>query len=459
VRVPSSSDGWSTVFSPPVAPDLTGVAIVPDGALVGVSGSAGGASCVRPADVNGSLIVASLGGSPAASTTGVTGGIRTTASGADSTAAVAALPAARPLGANIDAGPVTAGGRAVALVSAPLGLNGDCATSENLELVGLAPDGGVDPLDHLASNFELLSAAIAGDARGDVAAAWIESSTARTEALDTLWIAIRPAGGPTRGPIRLAEKRSPEGLSLGLRGVALGIDAGGRVLVGYTTFSQVVAETLALDGSSSAPQVVGPCNENCSLALGEAPDGRAVIAWNSQSGSLQPGSPLAVLVRSAADAPFGPRQLIDPGQLENGDLGGPQAAIAPDGTAFVEWNNSAGTDGDDNHVVRAAIASAGGRFGPVVALATNGDPGAIAVRHDGEALITWVAITAVNAGSGPVHAILVPPGDTVAPAGVTLSGASGDSPFAAFTADGTPLVAWKASVGNHAAVAVSTHGL
>jgi hypothetical protein len=306
-----------------------------------------------------------------------------------------------------------------------------------------------------------LSAAIAGDARGDVAAAWIESSTARTEALDTLWIAIRPAGGPTRGPIRLAEKRSPEGLSLGLRGVAVGIDAAGRVLVAYTTFSQVFAQTLDLDGSPATRQVVGACNENCALALGEAPNGRAVIAWNSQSGSLQPGSPLAVLasVRSAADAPFGLRQLIDPGQRENGDLGGPQAAVAPDGTAFVEWNNSAGNNAKSEQVVRAGIAAPGGRFGPIIPLATNGDPGTIAVRPDGEALITWVAITAVNAGSGPVHAILVPPGDTVAPAGVTLSGASGDSPFAAFTADGTPLVAWKASVGNHAAVAVSTHGL
>jgi hypothetical protein len=249
------------------------------------------------------------------------------------------------------------------------------------------------------------------------------------------------------------------GLSLGLRGVAVGIDAAGRVLVAYTTFSQVFAQTLDLDGSPATRQVVGACNENCALALGEAPNGRAVIAWNSQSGSLEPGSPLAVLasVRSSDDATFGPRQVLDPGQLENGDLGGPQAAIAPDGTAFVEWNNSAGTNAKSEQVVRAGIAAPGGRFGPIIPLATNGDPGTIAVRPDGEALITWVAITAVNADSGPVHAILVPPGDTVAPAGVTLSGASGDSPFAAFTADGAPLVTWKATVKSGQAVGLSTH--
>ncbi|HWH10320.1 MAG TPA: hypothetical protein VG165_04280 [Solirubrobacteraceae bacterium] len=446
------------MFSPPVSADPTGAAPVLGGALIGLSDRGSAVSCLHAPTASGSLLIAPLPGPTTAAATGATNAVGTTASGAGSTTAVAALPAARALGVDIDAGPVTIGGGAAALLSAPLGLDADCSTSENLELAGLTP-GGVVPFAQLARNVEVLGAAIAADARGDVAAAWIESSGAQVEALDTLWIAIRTAGSSTRGPIRLAQERSPEGLSLGLGSVAVGIDGAGRALVTYTTDSEVFAETLDPDGSPGERQVIGPCNENCSVALGEAPNGRAVIAWNSQSGSTEPGSPLAVLasVRGADDAPFGARQVIDPGQLENGDLDGPQAAIAADGTAIVEWNNSVGTNEDPDSVVRAAIAPAGRGFGPIIALAANGNPGTIAVRPDGEALITWVAITQVNSTSGPVHAILVPPGDTVAPRGVTLSGASGDFPLAEFTADGTPLVAWEACVGNDAAVGVSTH--
>jgi hypothetical protein len=429
------------VFSPPVSADPIGAALLPASILVGLGTLGGPVSCQHAVGVTGQVVIGPLGPNTTASPP------------------VGPLAAARPLPVNIDAGPVANGAGAVALVSSPLSLGSDCGTSERLTLADLGTGGTIMRRFQLSDDVEVVDARIAGDARGDLAAAWIEQSGAADEPIDTLRMMRRPRGQAPETLIPVAQRRSPGGLIAGLGSVALAMDGSGRTLVAWTTDSRVLARSFSRSGASGAVQVLGACNENCAVTAADAPNGRAVIAWNSQSGSTEPGSPLAIIasVRTGPNARFGASQIVDPGQLLNGDLPGPHAAITTGGWAALEWTNSAGTNANANQPVRMAIARPGDRFGPIIPLTTNGATGTLAVRPDGEALITWVQLAAGGDSSGPVRASLVAPGGVGPPRGITLAGVPGHSPLAAFTAAGTPLVAWEAAVGSVASVGVSTH--
>jgi hypothetical protein len=455
VAGPARSAAWSTVTSVPVAANLTGAAVGGRAVVVGVSGLDGGVSCVHPIGVSGGLIVAGLSRPPTAAPASPP----KSRPASPPTTVAGRLAAPGDLGLNIDDGPVATGSGAAVMFSRPLSLSDDCETSENLDLARLDAGGRLTDDSRLASGLTLENSVVRGNRRGAVAAAWIQTTQAdRPPAI--LRLVIAPTGRPPQPAIRIAERVSPGGFTAGIASAGLGIDGAGDTLVAYATDRHVFAETLDPLGNRGAVQTIGPCNGTCEVTVADAPNGRAVIAWSSQSGSSEPSSPLAIraAIRQAPDQPFGSSRVVDPGQTLDTPQGKPRAAIASGGRAILEWTNAAGPPADDTHPVRAAIAPPGGSFGPIIALAPNGESGTVAIGPDGEGLVTWVDSPPAADGVGPVRAALTPAGDPSLLGPTTLPGIrAGDDPLAAFTPAGTPLVTWEAVSGNVHAIAISIH--
>jgi hypothetical protein len=287
---PASSTDWSTVASPLIPAGMTGAAVLPGAVLVGSDAIGGPVSCQQPAGLTGGLLIAPL-----------------TDAGPGRTApSVGPLPPSASLGLNIDAGPSAAGQEAAVLFSKPLSLDGNCDTSENLYLADLEGTGAMTRETALASDQVVGDEDVVGSTTGAVAAAWIVLA-GQDPTTDVLHVAVEPADRPPPAAVTVARRVAPEELVDGIASLALAIDAAGDTLVAYATEREVYALTVDGSGAPGPAQAVGPCNERCAVAVGENPAGRAVVAWDSQSGPSEPASPLAILaaIRPSADAPFG----------------------------------------------------------------------------------------------------------------------------------------------------------
>jgi hypothetical protein len=315
VRVARSA-GWSTVRAPAVGLGVgtSGVVITGDAALVGLSFGAalnsqgGPVSCVNPVPTAGYTVAGRLAGP---------------------------LPAPRPLGFNIDAGPVAGGGAAVALISTPGQLTPDCGTPESLRLADLRASGGLSGRVVLQQDALIGGAAISSNPRGDVAAAWlVDVGSAYGGGRVTLRLFVQPSRARAGRIVDVLTQPSPQP---GIGGDAVAIDRQGGVLIAYSTLRAIYAVNVTRDGIVGRQQALGPCNTGCRVAAAETPDGRAVVVWDSQQitgdGAASPYVVRAAF-RDASNVNFAPARVVDPGGIVDDQQAAPPAvAIAPNGRA------------------------------------------------------------------------------------------------------------------------------
>lgn len=376
-------------------------------------------------------------------------------------------PAAQPLDAELDAGPVVTPGGAAVASSIVCG-----------KLIGLQLDdidgrsGHVTKTTTVASGFSPAEAVIASNRRGDVAVARVavRSTDAGTNAV--LSVAVRRHGRPLGSPIVVAKGASDGGFRVGIDALSIAVNDDGSVLIAYEQTPRLLVVTLSPSGILGRPQRLGALrSEPLALTVG-AGGGRAFVVWGTQAAN-QDGPmgqfKLRAAIRATPDGRFGSTLVLDPGGSA-ADLpsGSPALAVAADGSAVVEWDNfirpptqPGSTAGEPTDAIYAALAPAGQPFARRIRLAGNGTPGRPAIEDDGTVATTWldtagqvtVAMTHPGAiGLGRPEVVTGQTG-TAKPAPGTPSptypsprppSVAFGAPTAAFTADGHPLVAWPA---------------
>jgi hypothetical protein len=360
------------------------------------------------------------------------------------------------------AGPVVYGRRGAAYLRTPAPRPGEKLRRLGASL-GTVPDslGRVQQLARVdVSRSGEISARIAADARGNVAAVWLDPRPARaTEDVPRLRVRValrRPghAFGPTT-TLGEAVEYTEGGLLLD---AAYGAN-GDLVVVFQRTRSrpvsqrtlEAVARVKRHGHGFGRPQSLGPSLGSSSIATAVSPSGAAVVAWGTQDGGEgveQPWVVRAALLGARAGR-FSKTQLLDPG-LAARPVGPVSAAIGRDGAATVAWSGiRASTRG--SYPVRVATARASGRFGTPIELAPNGAARGVVTAGDGTTAVLWGALTDPEAES--VDAIVAarrPPGATAfaPPEALTTNElAANDAALALDSRTGHPAALWLGAPG------------
>lgn len=249
-------------------------------------------------------------------------------------------------------------------------------------------------------------AVLATNARGDAAAAWVESyGGGRTR----LWVALRRPG-------RRFGRASVIVGTGSLSAPAVGVGARGDVVVAFQRTvdgEQRVAARMRRAGHSFGKiDDFGPSAGIADIDAAVARSGRAVVAWKTFDGGEEVNLPTQVY---AAVKPAGPRrfrtaQQLDPGDARNGTPGTVAVATADDdGTATVGWSARTGSGSAAILPVRFATTDARAVFGEAQDLpGASGALRDVAVADDGTAAIAWSARGAAVFEAGGLTAAVRP---------------------------------------------------
>ncbi len=298
------------------------------------------------------------------------------------------------------AGPALYGRRGVAFLRTPLRAPATTRSPTKFARLGVslgAVPGSLGRFEQLArvdvSQSGQITAGIAADPRGNVAAAWVEPRGGRS----LLRLALRPPGHAFGRATTLGEATGY--LDDPPLGVAYG--ANGDLVVAFqrSRVRQVSESTLEFAvrvkryGRRFGPiQSLGPSRGFSSLATAVAPTGAAVVAWGTQDGGEgveTPWTVRAAMLRSGARR-FSKTQLLDPGRVAR-PVAGVSAAIGRDGTATVAWSGVAARQLP--YPVRVATAGPVGRFGATMQLAPNGETLGLVTARDGTTTVLWGSVT------------------------------------------------------------------
>jgi hypothetical protein len=270
--------------------------------------------------------------------------------------------------------------------------------------------GHVQPLARVdVSRSGAISARLAADPSGNVAAVWLEprrppragDATPRLR----VRIALRRPGQTFGRPTTIGEAvEYTEGGNL----LDAAYGANGDLVVTFQrTHARAVSQrTLELAARVKRHghrfgrlQTLGPSVGSSSIATAVSPAGAAVVAWGTQDGGEgveQPWAVRAATLGSRAGR-FAKAQLLDPG-LAARSVGPVSAAIGRDGTATVAWSgirrSTRGT-----YPVRVATTDASGRFGAPAELASNGVARGVVTAADGATTVLWGPLTDPEAES------------------------------------------------------------
>ena len=247
----------------------------------------------------------------------------------------------------------------------------------------------VEAYRRFTTRADRFSATIAANAAGDVLAAWVEHLRGR----DHLVAAVRRAGGVFGRPAVI-------GGTGAFSAVSVAVSPQGDLLVAYQRSTRssarapivrrVEARVRRAGHSWGAPQRLGPSSGFSAIATAGAPGGRMVVAWGTQDGGEEAGTPW--IVRAAVRA-SGPHAFHSATQLERSQgierpAGEVAAAMAPDGTATVAWSGIAGASFPHVYPARVATATPGAaRFGTPQTLSPSAAVGDVAVDERGSALV------------------------------------------------------------------------
>jgi hypothetical protein len=237
-------------------------------------------------------------------------------------------------------------------------------------------------------------------ARGDAVVAWSDTTSVGSHEGARLLVARRPAGGAFGEPIEL---QPLERFRFGAPEVAVGMQDDGTVTALWNadrakdSLHEQLFAAVAAPGAAFGPATrLSDRLELHHFSLTVAPDGRALAIVNE-------GAHTPVLERPPGGA-FA--KVADLGYTQT-LLGGPTAALAPDGSAIVAWQDLL-------------------------------DVQAMAIRRTGPG--PFGRPEKVGAKPSHPYAQQLPDFDGGAPAED-----EGRSPRAAFTADGRPLLTWAAA--------------
>ena len=307
--------------------------------------------------------------------------------------------------------PLTAGERTVADLAAPASSLG----------YGYGRSGGplevsVEGYRRFTQRADPFSGAIAANARGDVVAAWVEHLRGR----DHLVAALRRAGGAFGRPAVIRGSGTFSAAS-----VAMSPDGDALVAYQRTTrrsrgpiVRRVEARVRRAGHAWGAPQRLGASSGFSAIDTAAAAGGRLVVAWGTQDGGEEAGTPWIVraAVRARGANTFQSAQELEHSQGVERPAGQVAAAMAPDGTATVAWSSIVGTGFP--HVYPARVASAtgdGASFGVVQTLALSAAVGDVTSDAQGNALVVAATLPTPgdNQTSDQVLASLRPAGAAV----------------------------------------------
>jgi hypothetical protein len=167
-----------------------------------------------------------------------------------------------------------------------------------------------------------------------------------------------------------------------LQDIAVSRDAGGRVLVAWAGDSSVRAQELGAGPARSVGRAYGVT----SVVAGLGEGGRAVVAWGTHDGGeeLNRANRVYAAVRDAGVAAFAPSTELDRAGTKT--YATPRLELAVTRRAsLLAWNVR---NRWRHRPVRVARAGERGGFGDAVTLG-EGTPGSVALRADGEALVSW----------------------------------------------------------------------
>lgn len=293
------------------------------------------------------------------------------------------------------AGPTAYGRRGVAYVRAPAPPRGQSIYDLRVTRLGVSLGtvpgslGRFRQLVRIALGPGDESARIAADARGNVAAAWLESRHGHT----ILRVALRRRGHAFDRVTTLVGGPN-------VSDIALAYGANGDLVVAFERINplageakSVIAARVKRRGRQFGPiQSLGPSGGSSSIATAVSRTGRAVVAWGTQDGGEgveRPWTVRTTLLRSDADR-FSEAQLLDPGRVAR-PVGPVSAAIGRDGTATVAWSGVAARKLP--YPVRVATAGPTGRFGATAQLAPNGAARGVVTARDGTTTVLWGSLT------------------------------------------------------------------
>lgn len=250
--------------------------------------------------------------------------------------------------------------------------------------------GRWQPLARIASAD--VTAAIAADPRGDIAAAWFESRGGHT----LLRVALRSAGHAFSRPMTLAEAWASEGDSLalayGANGDLVVVFQRSRVRDGDNTTIEIAARVKRADGRFGAIQSLGPSRGFSSIASAVGSSGAAVVAWGTHDGGEgrnEPWTVRAATLRPGAHR-FARTELLDSKGVAYYPVADVNAAVGSDTTATVLWSGiEHAKDASLQYPVRVATARAGRRFGRPIQIARNGAALGVVAAPDATTTVLW----------------------------------------------------------------------
>ena len=272
----------------------------------------------------------------------------------------------------------------------------------------------VEGYRRLTTRADRFSGAIAANARGDVIAAWVEHLRGR----DHLVAAVRRAGGAFGRPAVIGGTGT-------FGGVSVAVSPQGDLLVAYQRSTRssaggpivrrVEARVRRARHDWGTPQRLGASSGFSAIDTAATEGGRMVVAWGTQDGGEEAGTPW--IVRTAL-RPSGPHAFHSTQELERSQgierpAGAVVAALAPDGAATVAWSSIAGANFPYIYPARVATAPPGAaRFGPFQTLSPSAAVGDVAVDDRGDALVVaaTLPIPGDNQTSDQVFASVRPAG-------------------------------------------------
>lgn len=294
-----------------------------------------------------------------------------------------------PVGTQLSAGPVAYASDHAALMPVRFGRVAGGYVQQTLYLRTVDAAGG--QLSHsvrLVHDAVIVGTALAGDARGDVAAAWIE----RRGHHEVVAYAVRGRGGT----VGHAHVVSGSGHA---EAVALAYDGRGDLLVAYARYRDgrrsVIARVQAVrHGVGHETQLGTQTGLLRIVAAGQASAPRFAVAWQTEDPSgAGPGFPPRVYATTRNTlGHFAPTRTLDDGTVSDYASGAIQAGWAGDGLATVAWSEPTAA----GQQPRAATAGASGRF----AVADLAGRGAVTGLEGRTVLVTGAGVQAYDrAGS------------------------------------------------------------
>jgi hypothetical protein len=292
----------------------------------------------------------------------------------------------RPLGEDLEAGPVAMPGGAAIVTGSTTSIDGECNAVGNLSLVDFSPSGRPVRSVQIAGSGTRSNVQLATDPQGDTAVAWIElhrSSTYR------LRVAVHSTTGTLREPLTVAQAQGTAPAHPGISDDAIAYEPRGGLLIAYDQEGAVYVRVVTSGGTLGPAQRVGPSFAfgDSSLSLGVDRFGGGAIAWETEPGGedARGRSRIYTAVRASAGDPFQPAVLMGSGEGGSVTEGFPSLAVSSSGAVVLEYAVNQQLDSR----VYAANGNVAHGFGQARQLASKGTAGSAAISAAGARLFTW----------------------------------------------------------------------